>query len=318
MTVPDRPFTLSDLESLGITRSQLRTLVLNGDVRRPLHGVYCSSLLPDTQELRAQCAALALPPHSVVCDRSAAWIHGIDTFDLTERALPPPLEVVAVGGSDRSRRAEVYGGKRRLRPDEVMEIEGVRVTTPLRTACDLARLRGRHSALAALDAFMRKNGITNADLVRVLPRLRGQRGVVQLRQLVPLASPLRESTGESFTAVAIEQAGLPQPTPQVWVDLDGFGRVRLDHAYEELKIAVEYDGEEHHSSEAARERDLLRRTALERAGWLVIVVRKRDFTGSASELWSQRLRRAIEERRPQHRREYPRGEQRGPRRRRTG
>lgn len=315
MKIPDHPFTLTQIESLGITRSQLRTLVLNGEVRRPLHGVYCSSQLPDSQELRARCAALVLPPHTVVCDRSAAWIHGVDTFDLIDRALPPPLEVVAVGGQDRSRRNEVYGGKRRLQPDEVMTIEGVRVTTPLRTACDLARLRGRHSSLAALDAFMRKHGITQADFVRVLPRFRGQRGVVQLRQLVPLASPLRESTGESFTAVAIDSAGLPPPTPQVWVELEDFGPVRLDHAYEDLKIAIEYDGVEHHSSEADRERDRLRREALERAGWLVIVVRKSDFTGGASDLWLQRLRHAIEERRPQHRREYPRGAQIHPRRR---
>lgn len=315
MDLPDRPFTTSEIDALGITRSQLRTLVLNGDVRRPLHGVYCPSHLPDTRELRARCAALVLPPHTVVCDRSAAWIHGVDTFDLTERVLPPPLEVVATGGRDRSRRTELYGGKRRLRRDEVTTVEGVRVTTPLRTACDLARLRGRHSSLAVLDAFMRTHGITRADLDRVLPRFRGQRGVVQLRQLVPLASPLRESTGESFTAMTIHDAGLPPPTPQVWLELDGYGWVRLDHAYEQLKIAIEYDGEEHHSSESDRAHDRMRREALEAAGWIVIVVRKSDFTSEASDLWLRRLRRAIDERRHEHRRRYSRGEQMRPRRR---
>lgn len=304
---PNRPFLAAELKKLGLTRRELRTLLATGEVRRALYGVYCPTSLPDTTEVRARCAALAMPEHTVVCDRTAAWIHGIDTFDPAEGAVPPPLEVVALPGHDRTRRTDVYGGKRQLTEEDYCEIDGVLVTTPLRTACDLACLRGRHSALAVLDSFMRLHGLSRHDFETVLARYRGRRGVVQLKQLVPLASPLRESTGESFTFLAIHDAGLPLPTPQVWLDVEGFGWVRLDHAYEELKIAVEYDGEQHHSAPADRERDMRRREALERAGWIVIVVRKGDLSAVTSELWLQRLRHAIQERRPVHRRQFPPG-----------
>jgi hypothetical protein len=314
---PDRPFLASEIQELGLTRRELRTLVANGQVRRALYGVYCPSTLPDTTEVRARCVALAMPEHTVVCDRTAAWIHGVDVFDLTESALPPPLEVVALPGHDRSRRSEVYGGKRQLVKEDYCEIDGVLVTTPLRTACDLACLRGRHSALAVLDSFMRLHGLSVEDFRRLLPRYRGRRGVVQLTELVPLASPLRESTGESFSFLAIHDVGLPLPTPQVWVDVHGYGWVRLDHAYVELKIAVEYDGEEFHSAAVDRERDQRRREALERAGWIVIVVRKTDLGQVTSELWLQQLRTAIDGRRHAHRRRFPPGQRRDVVRRRS-
>lgn len=308
--IPTEPFTFADLARWGLSPHQVRRLVDAGLLRRSLRGAYCPAELPDTTEVRACCAALVLPEHSVVCDRSAAWLHGIDVLEPSEADRTPALEVVAVRGNNRVRREGVYGGERALLPEDVCELFGVRVTTPLRTACDLACLRGRYSALAVLDAFARVHGVTLKEIERILPRYRRRRGVVQLRQLAPAMSPQRESTGESFCAAAIQHAGLPLPTPQVWVDLDGFGRVRLDHAYEELKIAVEYDGEEFHTTEADRERDRQRRAALEAAGWLVIVVRKHDFTGAALDAWLGRLRRALEERDRPYRRTYPEGQTR--------
>jgi hypothetical protein len=305
--IPNRPFAASELDRLGLPKHEVRRLVDAGLLRRPLRGAYCPADLPDTTEVRARCAALVLPEHSVVCDRSAAWLHGVDVLDPAEVARVPDLEVVARRGHTRARRAGLYGGERELLPEDICEVAGVRLTTPLRTACDLACLRGRYSALAVLDSFARLHGVTRRDVERLLPRYRRRRGVVQLRQLTPLMNGARESTGESFCAAAIERAGLPLPTPQVWVDLAGFGRVRLDHAYEELKIAIEYDGEEFHTTRADRERDLRRRAALEREGWLVIVVGKHDFAEPALGEWIARLRRALDDRGRPFRRTYPVG-----------
>lgn len=315
VVLPSVPFTSADLERLGLSRHHLRELIASGQLRHPFRGVFCPGELPDTTETRARCAALVLPEHSVVCDRSAAWIHGVDVLDPTEISSVPRLEVVARRGNTRTRRPGVYGGERELIAQDICVVAGVRVTSPLRTACDLACLRGRYSALGVLDAFMREHDVTHADLQGILPRFRGRRGVVQLKQLAPIASPLRESMGESFCAGAIHDAGIPLPTPQVWVELDNVGRVRLDHAYERLKIAVEYDGEEFHSAAEDLERDRLRREALELAGWIVIVVRKGDFTGPSLQSWLARLQRAIEERQLSYRRVFPAGEPRAAHRR---
>ena len=311
--LPNHPFHLSDVASIGLTRARLRTLVESGVVRRVLRGVYCRSDPKDCVELRAQAAALVLPPDVVICDRSAAWLWGVDCFDYAEHEFLPDLEVVAIGGKDRSRRGELLSGKRDLRDDEICEIEGVRVTTPLRTACDLACLRGRNAALAIYDAFRREHGLTCVDFERMLFRFRGRRGVKQARELAPYAVAASESPGESWTRMTIIDAGLQAPEPQVWVYVPGIGWVRLDLAYEYLRIAIEYDGEEHHSSDADRRHDEERREALRRAGWIVIVVRKGDFTGVSSDRWLTELREALAERVPAYQRRYSRGEAWDPR-----
>ena len=312
-TLPDRPFHLSEITDLGLSRPRLDGLVAVGGVRRVLRAVYCRGDLPDTFDLRVQSAALVLPHHAVLCDRSAAWLWGVECFDLAEHEFLPQLEVVSVGGNDRVRRGEVYGGKRDLREEDICEIGGVRVTTPLRTACDLACLHGRNTALAIFDAFRREHGLTCADYERMLLRFRGRRGVKQARELAPYAIASSESIAESWTRMAIIDAGLKPPQPQVWVRLPGIGWVRLDLAYEHLKIAIEYDGEEHHTSDANRAHDEERREALRRAGWIVIVVRKGDFTGPTSDRWLTELREAIAERVPPYRRRYSRGESWDPR-----
>lgn len=258
-----------------------------------MHAVYIRGDVEDTPEVRAACAALVLPQHCVVSDRSAAWLHGIDAYDYAELALPPQLEVVSMPGRDRTRRAETLGGKRDLLPGDVCEVGGVLVTTPLRTACDLACQRGRTGALAVLDAFRRTYGLEVADFGRILPRYVRRRGVIQLRELIGLSSALAESPAESWTRMTIIDEGLPAPELQIWVYVQGYGWVRLDMGYERLRIAVEYDGEEFHVSDEDRRRDKERRTALRRAGWIVIVVRRGDFKGSGRERWIGELKDAL-------------------------
>lgn len=315
--IPDHPFLLRDAETLGITRAQLRKLVADGVVRRVLHGVYARSDLADTQALRLASVRLVLPAHAVVADLSAAWLHGIDCYAFAEHAIGPRLDVVSVDGHQALQRAEIFGGKRTLGPDDICEIDGVLVTTPLRTACDVACLRGRRRALGVLDAFRRAFGLEVEDFMRILPRLAGRRGVIQLRELVPLSSPLPESMPESWTRMAIVDEQLPAPKPQVWVFVPGFGYVRLDLAYEELKIAIEYDGEEFHSGDEDQDADELRRDSLRAEGWIVIVVRKNGFSVAGLEAWLRELRVALAERRPSRpaKRVYSRGERRSLRRR---
>ncbi|WP_460812688.1 hypothetical protein [Nocardioides salsibiostraticola] len=313
-SLPSSPFGLSDLPSLGLTRDQLRALVKAGAVRRIFYGVYLRTDVPDTIETRAACAAYALPEHCVVSDRSAAWLHGVDTYDIAQNAGYPPLEIVSRTGHPPTSRPGVRGGKRALADEDVMTLHGVKVTTPLRTACDVASLHGRLAAMAVLDQFCRLHGVTGADIARTLPRLVGRRGVKQLRELAPYVTPLAESPSESWTRLSAIDAGFPPPQPQIWVYVEGVGWVRLDMGWEEPKVALEYDGEEFHSSPADREHDQRRREALAAAGWIVIVIRKDGFSGAGLDRWMGELRRAFAERQPRRpaKRKYSRGESRPP------
>ena len=307
--IPDHPFAWFELDHLGLTRHDLRAMVAADQVRRVLHGVYAPTHLDDSIDLRARCAALVLREHMVLADRTAAWLHGVDRYRPHHLTVVPELDVVGARRKHTSRRGGVFGGERDLEPGEITTVGGVRVTTPARTAADLACLFGRAEALAALDAFMRVAGVTREDLDKLMPRFRGRRGVVQLRELVPLATPLAESPGESWTRLAIHDAGFPAPRPQCPIIVNGREKYRLDLAYEQWKIVIEYDGREHHSSPEDRKSDEKRRTWLSRRGWIVIVVTKDDFRGHGDGGWLHELRTALDERMPARaKRRYARAE----------
>lgn len=311
---PMTPMTLSDLSELGVSSQQASGLVRFGVLRRVLLGVYVRHDVPLSIETRAACLAKVLPAHGVVCDRTAAWLWGVDCQPPAALDAPLDLDVVSIGGRHRSTRSGVHGGKRDLRPEEVWTIAGLRVTSPVRTACDLACRRGRREALAVLDAFMRVCGLTQGDYRAMLGRYRGRRGCTQLRELVAYADPRAESPRESWVRMEIIDAGLPVPQPQLWVAVPGLGRRRLDLAYRGRRIAVEHDGEEHHSEDEDQESDEERRAALRKLGWYVIVVGQEDFEGERLEAWLRELREVLIARSPSRRTRYARAERRRTRR----
>src|SRR5690606_32502003 len=82
-----------------------------------------------------------------------------------------------------------------------------------------------------------------------------------------------ESVGEAALLRALRDAGLPHPTPQHWVVVGG-ERHRIDLAYPDERIALEYDGEEAHAGVQATLDDAARTERLRAAGWTVHRVRK--------------------------------------------
>jgi hypothetical protein len=291
---PSLPFTTADLAANEISRPRLDAALRSGEVRRVLRGVYVRADLEDSVDLRAACAARVIAPNSVVVDRSAAWIHGVDVLVNSEHDVLPPVEVCALRWRSRARRSGVDGRNRDLTDHDIMTIDGVRVTTPLRTALDLGCHLRRRDALAALDQFMRLHGLTHEELGREALRYFRRRGVVQLRELIPLANPLSESPRESWTRLEIVDAGLPTPVLQFWMEIDGVPTYRLDLAYPRHRIAVEYDGDEYHLRTREQERrDAARRRWLRDHGWTVIVVRNGDFTGAGLDRWIGEIRSAL-------------------------
>jgi hypothetical protein len=290
---PATPFTWATANELGISRYKFDEAVANREIRKVLRNVYVRSDVPDTTLLRCRAAKLVISPFAVVCDRTAAWLHGVDVLDYRELEILPPLETYVLRGHTATRRPECAGGKRDLTDADVCVLFGLLVTTPLRTAMDLGCKLKRRDALAALDAFMRICGITDRDVRQALHRYFRRRGVVQLRQLIPLADPRAESPGESWTRLEIIDAGLPVPDLQLWIHIDGVPTYRLDLAYPKHKIAIEYDGTEFHEPDDRKKYDEQRREWLRRRGWTVIVVDKDSFTSGALAAWLGELRTAL-------------------------
>lgn len=248
-------------------------------------------------------ARVAADRHHVFVDRAAAWLLGVDTYAWAELDLPLVPETCVIGDRRAARVIGVSGGTRRLSADDVIVAHGVELTSPLRTALDLGAVLRRGDAYAAMNALARAYRIFPADLVRELPRYRRRRGVVQLRTLAGLVDPRIESARESRVFLAIHDAGLPLPTPQVEVEVDAGGvRFRVDFAYERRRLAVEYDGSEFHAATPEQyARDRRRRLLLRDAGWETVVVTKSDFTGDVNDRWLRSLRERLAESRTNRR-----------------
>jgi hypothetical protein len=294
LALPSAPFTTTDLPTLGLTPRELRRACDRGTVRHLFRNVYVDAAVEDSVALRAAALHLVVARHHVVVDRTAAWLHGVDAYAAIELLAIPPIEVCARRGHTRSRRSGVRGRTRDLGDDDILEVEGVRVTTPLRTALDLGCILRRREAYASICALSRAHGLAPDELLLGADRFSKRRGVVQLRELIPIADPLVESPREAWTLLAIHDAGLPLPEQQVWVDVEGVPTYRLDHAYRQQRVCVEYNGAEWHDlTDDQRRYDADRRAWLLSHGWTIIVVRSGDFTGEALQRWLGELRRAL-------------------------
>lgn len=287
------PFTRADLPRLGLTLGRLRTLLGSGAVRRLLVGVYVDGAVADSLDLRVRALRLVVSDHQVVVDRTAAWLHGVDTHSSAENALPPVVEICALRGTTRSRHRSVRGRTRTLGPRDVMVVDDLVVTTPLRTALDLGCHLHRREAYAALCCLAGAHDIPVDQLVAGARRFARRRGVVQLRGLVPIVEPRVESHREAWTLLALIDAGLPAPEPQHWVEREGVPTYRLDFAYVAPRVGVEYDGRDGHHTDEQRAHDRERRAWLRAQGWTIIVVRSGDFTGAELDGWIREVRRAL-------------------------
>jgi len=257
------PFHCRAAAMLGFTPKQLRLAVRGQILRRPLHSVYIDNRVLDTREVRLACLVLVMPEHAVVWGRTAAWLWGIDAFAPDEQLLLVP-ECIVPHHQGRPAYADVRVVEGYLAPDAITNMGGVRVTTALRTALDLARRLPRPMALAALDAFAHARLVTLVDLKAGLRLLRHHPGIRQARELVALTEPATESVGESWLRLRIIDAGFPHPEPQIRLYDRGVERYRLDLGFRSLRIGLEYDGELYHGALDQRTHDEQRRMMIKR------------------------------------------------------
>jgi len=270
-----------------------------GLLRQPIRRVYVAGQVADSIWLRAQCLSLVAPPDAVITDRHAGWLLGAEMVLAPNEHLDVlPLSMHLPPGR-RLRNGLSTSGERRLRPDDITEVMGIPVTTMLRTAWDLGRVRSRERAIAALDQMLRLPGFPVHAFLAGIERFRGERWVTTLRAMAPLADGRAESPPESILRLYWIDAGLPRPSPQLEVWVDGVMIARLDIGHLRSLFAVEYDGEEWHSTPEQRAHDGRRREAVRReAGFTVEVFGRHDVFGQRRTVEDRLARAAYELNRP--------------------
>jgi hypothetical protein len=266
----DLPFTTGMARAEGVSRQRLRLLADRGYLRRVVKGVYVSSTVPDSTALRCLALALVVPEDCVIVDRHAGWLHGAEmVLAPNEHIHLQPVSVFRPSGMGRLRNDLTDSGERNLTDADVTELNGLPVTTPLRTACDLGRVRWTSQAIAALDAMLRLGLFSREQLLAEVERFRGMRWVTTLRAIAPLADGRSQSPGESVLRLRWIEARIGEPTPQLEVWRDGRLLAILDIASGTVRYAAEYDGAEWHTSPEQRVHDRDRRAAVSDEGWVV-------------------------------------------------
>jgi hypothetical protein len=235
--------------------------------------VYSRQVLVDRQRrlevlTRAAAALLMAGPRAVLASHTAALMHGCTAADAGVIHL--------LSGYDRQlrRRPGLVFHQGSFDEQDVLELHGVRVLALEAAIAEMLCSAIRTIALACADQALAGLGdgsraefkaeVAHRIVSRADPRGRRRAGI-----LLELATGLPESPAESRLLLTVHDAGLPMPEPQFPVcDLDGRERYRLDFAWPDPMIALEYDGYAAHAerseSDAARDEDLQRR------GWIVI------------------------------------------------
>ena len=171
---------------------------------------------------------------------------------------------------------------RSLRLVDMTQLDGVPVTTIEQTLLGLAAVVSPPVVEMALDRALHRELTTCAELDMFLRAkgARGRNGVGVLRGLVRQHDPLAgipESAMETKLKQLLRRHGLPTPEFQYVIRHEGQFVARVDAAYPELRVAIEYDSYEFHTGKHAIVRDNDRRNALKDIHWDLVTFTAADL-----------------------------------------
>ncbi|WP_448623715.1 hypothetical protein [Geodermatophilus sp. URMC 64] len=166
---------------------------------------------------------------------------------------------------------------RRLGSADVVELDGLRVTSGAQTFLDLAQVLPPAELVAVGDALMAAKHLTAEQLAERLGRADRVRGVVRARECAPMLSAEAMSRPESLIRYWLLVSDLPDPQPQVPVH-DRWGRAIAhgDLGYAEWKVLLEYEGRQHAELDTFGS-DIDRYSLMAADGWLVLRLAKRHL-----------------------------------------
>lgn len=276
-----RPFTRAEAREVGISDQRLQ----GRGFRRLLTGVYVSSRVPDRPWLRTAAALLVNPPGAVASHHSAARLLG----------APVPGDhrehVTCAEAGDRRQRHGVRCHVAALAEHEVRVVEGLRITAPARLFADLAAVLPLVDAVVLGDWLLRRRLVSREEL---------EAAAHGRRDAELAASYVRErvdSPMETRLRLLLVLAGIPEPQVNVDVhDARGTFVARVDLVWPGVRLAVEYDGQQHLTDTRQWERDVDRVGDLEDERWRVVRVTSRGIYRTPEETLT-RVWKALRERR---------------------
>ena len=244
-------FSRDQALDVGFTRGMIDYRLATGRWAVADFSVYRSASTPPNWAQRLVAACLAGP--AVASHRSAAILWNFP-------GMPEEIVELTALRHRRRRVADVsWHESYHLTERDITEIEGIRVTRPVRTMVDLGAVLTPSELEEVLDDGLRRNLIDMPSIWRRLDEFGDLRpGALRVRALLESrawSDRPPESVLETRFRQVLRAADLPMPTPQLEISTGKGSTARVDFAYPEFKLAIELDGAAYHSSQKARRRD---------------------------------------------------------------
>ena len=275
----------SELNEAGINARDIAALVRTGELVRLRRGCYIRGSTWSAQKPWVRSRQLiASHAHGtlttsggglVYSHTSAARLHRLflwnvdDRVHITQKATPSPV----------SHGRDVVPHTRGLDVQDVVDVDGMPCTSLERTVVDCCLMLNYRQSLVLMDHALRK-GVDVGKLRDMCASLAGRNGVLALRRALENADARSESPGETLTRELLARLKIEPPELQVEV-WTREGRHRLDLAWRNQKLALEFDGRmKYFDYEPTGEvifQERQREKALTEEGWTFIRIKWRDL-----------------------------------------
>jgi hypothetical protein len=290
--------TRGHLQKHGLSNGQIKYLGEQRLLHPVFRGVDALEPPPWTLAKRTLAACLA-SPGVVVSDMSAAahWRLRKTPRDVLEVVVKAPRLVRLPG-------VRVHRTNQLEEVDIAFYSNGLRVTTPARTLFDCAAELDPVTMASVVEDALNRRLSSPGALLDVAARLVGQGrpGAAVFGSVIkerPLERAPAESEAELVLADALVMTGMPLPTPQFPVRIDGQD-MRLDLAIPPDRLDIEVDDPYWHADPLALQRDHARDLLLATDGWIVARVttddvhqRLRSTAAALARLYESRISRSL-------------------------
>ena len=258
-------FTTAQAARCGITADMLFDRTRAGLVRLVHPNVYVHTAATFTTETRMHAAVLACGADSFLSHRAgSAWLGFPSARRFKPEVTTPHLDLPRIPGIDVHR-------TRRFHPRDVVVVDGVRVSSPGRTALDLCAVLPYAAAEALITEAVVCKKLSLPQLLAAIERRggRGVSGTVACREIAAGAFDLEgiQSMLELDLARIIAAADVPPPVRQYELVCADGRVVVLDNAWPELKIAAEGDGMRWHATPARLRKTRARSRSIQGSSW---------------------------------------------------
>jgi hypothetical protein len=268
-------FTIDQTTRLGFRSHHREFRLRAGRWQSVFSGVYRIAGTPPSWRAELLSACWAVRGLAAASHRSAAalWdLHG---------ARQDLLELTCERGRRGYPNGVVVHETKQIGAGDLAEIDSIPVTAVEQTLLGLAAVTRPEVVEMALDRAIVRELTTVARVQELVRRkgARGRNGVGVLRDILGGLDPLAgvpESAMETKLKRLLRRHGLPTPVFQHVIRHEGWFVARVDAAYPELRIAIEFDSYAHHTGRRALVRDTDRRNRLLRIRWATVTFTAAD------------------------------------------